>query len=141
MGMDLIGAGFTVDTRREPVNLSAVLAYIEGMEEPDPNEPISWDPAGLIMSDDDDWRAMLRTGVEEYVAVNNASRLVVDFPVGETGNTFVFTGGGSWGDDPFDGFTPLLLFINLLDEDAALRALTNYVGGGVVVEQPEGSHV
>lgn len=133
MGMDIIGVGYTVDTKRETLQKEAVEAFIAAMPEIDDDDPISWDPSGII-SDLDNWRHMLRKGAEEFVYTAEESRMVVDFPVGDTGNTFVFTGGGSWGDDPFDGFTNLCLFINLLDESPELRALTNYVGGGIVVE-------
>jgi hypothetical protein len=133
MGMDLIGIGYTIDPRKDTIQMDAVKEFVAALPEIDDNDPISWDPSGII-SDTDDWRWMLERGAKEYLDTADASRLVIDFEIGRTGNTFVFTGGGSWGDDPFDGYTYLCLFTNLLDENEELRALTNYVGGGIVVD-------
>jgi hypothetical protein len=137
--MDLIGASWTYDTTKPPVDKDAFYALIHSIEYPE-DEPIPWDHSGTVSDGNvDDWRNLLMDGAQEYEDAIGGHRMSIEWSVGDRDDrSFVFTGGGSWGDDPFDGFTPLTLFLNAVDEEhggiTGAQALTNFIGGGIVVD-------
>jgi hypothetical protein len=135
MGQDLISAGWTIDTERtnDVVGVAAFLADISmddllaNIEALDPS-------GGLDMSDynevvANELRDELLSGAEVVLDGGNRMSAVWDIP--ETSLAFVITGGGSWGDDPFEGFSSLVMFLAALTIWPELKTMTNVVCEGL----------
>jgi hypothetical protein len=139
--MDLIGVGFTrnqnVKCRIDLIDLA-----IDGI----PDETLrdeaflnAIDPAGILdragdpehVDFTDFVRETLKNGAREYDSAVSGHRMSTDFYIQGTPLEFVWAGGGSWGDDPFDGFSDLCVFINFCPSDDGVRELAGYVCGGL----------
>ena len=134
MGMDLIGVGFTIRTDRK-CDLDAIGRAIEAL----PDERLddadfidALDPSGAGMDfTPEELRDYLNQGAEEFDSASLGHRMSIAYPVQGTALLFIWTGGGSWGDDPFDGFTPLCYFINLCSMVDDVREAAGFVCGGL----------
>ena len=137
MGMDLVGAGFT---RRNDVkcDIDAIDAIINAI----PDEKLedeaflnAIDPSGYLGSDmDDSWegvRDALKEGAREFDSALMGHRMSTSFTIAGSPLEFVWAGGGSWGDDPWDGFTSLCYFINFAEQDIHVRYASGFVCGGL----------
>lgn len=160
MGMDFISAGWTTDsnykTDEESVNrwiddLSdfAVLTRLDQLDESgafewevhltEPDEHGAEFPIDEHHEDDGAYEENKRTAQEirdtlkvgAAVAFDSDGRLSNAWPIPGTSLVFNLMGGGSWGDDPFDGYTPLVMFIDALEIWPDLKELTGVVCGGI----------
>jgi hypothetical protein len=133
IGMDLIGVGYTRRSDKT-VDRAAVEAAIDAIPEErllygsfldaiDPSEHLSDErPAPAEV------RAYLKRGALEYAS---SHRMAVEYQMRGTALVFVFAGGGSWGDDPFDGFDDLCGFVNLCEMVDAVADAAGFVCGGL----------
>ena len=131
MGMDLIGVGYTVDTPEEP---SVVLAQLvvglhrESIETAweQIDEDGKWDEPGLVFDS-----VMAGT---VWFGERNAMRMSVSYKVpGHDNRRFYFAGGGSWGDEPFEGFDHLCMFLNACAVIPKLGRSLGVLGCGIYV--------
>ena len=139
MGYDLIGAGFT---RRNDkgCDLDAIDALIDAI----PDEKLrdeeylnTIDPADSVLNivaDHPDTPALVRDalkeGAREYDAADSG-HMSVDFLFPGTSLGFVFAGGGSYGDDPYEGWSELMLFLNFAEHESAVAEAAGFVCGGL----------
>lgn len=112
MGMDLLTYGFTT---RNPKHYSAeaVKATLAALTD-------NWiednfddlDPSGGT-EDIAEARRLLEDGADSYrLILNGDHRMAADYLIPGTDLFFTITGGGSWGDDPYDGWYALGIFLN-----------------------------
>lgn len=137
MGMDMIGVGFTVDQNKQwqedKVKEAIAQINFEDME-----EISKWDYAGLFDFtewDEEECRDYMTEGFKVAQEILNY-RATVTFTITDT-TYFVFAGGGSWGDDPFEGFTELDVFLNYVDFHPEVRKYTPILGLGIVLPNSE----
>lgn len=65
------------------------------------------------------------------VAFDSEARVLNCWDIPGTSLMFNLMGGGSWGDDPFDGYSALVMFLNSLEFWSELKELTSVVCGGL----------
>jgi len=144
MGMDLIGVGFT-HNRNVKCSSDAIENAINSIPDAtllDEGFLNRIDPSGYLgdgggsgdpehVDYPDYIRDFLKEGAQEYDSAVSGHRLTTYYEIGGTPLSFTWTGGGSWGDDPFDGFTPLCYFIALLELDPGIAQLAGFVAGGL----------
>jgi hypothetical protein len=140
MGMDLIGVGFTRRNDRE-CSVEKIDALIDAIPDDklrdedflsaiDPSEAVlnpDWEDAAVP----DYVRDALKQGALEYGSALSGHRSSLDFGIPGTPLEFIFAGGDSWGDDPFEGWSELVLFLSLAEHDAALAEAAGFVCGGL----------
>lgn len=158
MGMDLISAGWTTTRERKTdeeavaryigdLSDFAILANIDRLDESgrwcvhlgDPDHagakfPIEegHEDTGAVEENKQtaqEIRDALLAGAEVMTDSNIRMSNVWSIP----GTTLDFTvmGGGSWGDDPFDGYTDVCMLTVALDLWPGLRTMTDVVCGGL----------
>ena len=134
MGMDLIGTGFTIRTDRK-CDLDAIGRAIDAIPDErlrDDDFISALDPSGGWMPENiDDVRGVLKAGAREYDSAMDGHRMSLAYPVRGTALLFVWAGGGSWGDDPFEGFSELCSFIELCSLVGEVGAAAGFVCGGL----------
>jgi hypothetical protein len=112
MGMDLLTYGFTT---RSPKHYSdeAVKAILAALTDEWIEENFDdLDPSGGTESVEEA-RTLLDRGFEEYSAILKGDhRMAADYFVPGTELFFTITGGGSWGDGPYDNWYDLGIFLN-----------------------------
>ena len=136
MGADLIGAAFTTDSSVD-CSLDHIKDYIRAI----PAERlmseeflITIDPSGRWDGEDidaDTVRDTLISGADEYLAATNGHRYAVGIPIPGTSLWFHFVGGSSWGDDPFEGYTDMCMFVDAVDALGLSAEETGLVCGGL----------
>lgn len=135
MGADLIAATFTTDSCTQP-SLSHLADYIRAV----PAERltsreflVTIDPGEFFDEnvDAETIRDALISGANEYFAATKGHRHAIGIPIPGTTLWFHFAGGDSWGDDPFDGFTDLIRFIDATDALGLSTEETGIVCGGI----------
>jgi len=133
MGADLVGIGFTHD-RRITCAEEALLAVVSAIrDEVLTDEVLGFiDPAGAYDGEDlPAIREALAEGAVEYLSAICQHRMAVGYDIPGTELTFVFAGGATWGDDPFDGFAALCLFVRAAEVFADLGDRAGLVCGGL----------
>lgn len=135
MGLNLLTVGWTVDTNYR-TDEQAVRKFIADLPVADIIENTDvLDPSGQFDTTDDDdelaeeFRGLLMTGFE--TATNPHTRMSNGWRLPETNLIFTIMGGGSWGDDPFDGYGALVMFIAAVEIWPELAGLTDIVCGGL----------
>lgn len=141
MGMDLIGAGFTVDISKTPCDLDAINALIDGLTDEQLNDDEFLnrvDPSDYLtysMDEEEDIPRAVRDGLKvaatEYERTVAGHRMTADYQIPETSLWFFFAGGGSWGDDPYDGWNDLCIFTNFCEVNESIAHIAGYVSGGL----------
>ena len=122
MGMDLIGAGWTIDTDHLKVSgddeHAGTAAVAEFMRTLGGTTILSHmdqlDYSGRFEGEDDaDLIDIVRTTIQQgyEVSIEYGGRATNTWDIPGTNLMFVYMGGGSWGDDPFDGFDALTMFL------------------------------
>jgi hypothetical protein len=148
MSQAFISAGWTIDMAREP-DEEQVKQFIDRLSTEQVLSQIGrFDPAGQYDwdepdSDDDlnilDTEANLDMAQEVRDTLKFGASVVFDTDT-QMSNTwaipgstlgFVIMGGGSYGDDPFDGYSAVVMFIESLNVWTGLRGLTNVICGGL----------
>jgi hypothetical protein len=134
MGMDLIGAGFTrnsaVECKIDLIDVAIDLIPDASLEDETYLNLI--DPAGNFDTvEPEEIRDYLKSGAREYDSAVSGHRMAISYYINGTPLEFVWAGGGSWGDDPFDGFTELCYFTNFAEVDEGIAQLAGYVCGGL----------
>lgn len=140
MGMDLVGAGFTrnsaVECDLDAIDRAIDLIPDETLRDEDFLRLI--DPSERLYSldpDDDDFpsdvRDNLKSGAREFDSAVTGHRMSLSYYINGTPLEFVWTGGGSWGDDPYDGWSDLILFVEFADAVEGVAQLAGYVCGGL----------
>ena len=154
MGMDFISAGWTITRSHEPdeeqvkqfldrLSTEQVLSQIDRL---DPRGMYEWDEPETrrpqhprhrgepVMAQE--VRDTLKFGAS--VAFDTDSQMSNNWQIPGTTLGFVMMGGGSWGDDPFDGYSAVVMLIEASTSGRA-EALTNVICGGLpsvdVIEQ------
>lgn len=117
MGMSIVAVGFTHDTRNKtPLSVitealrevpDSVLTDEEFINTIDPSG--RWDGENIGA---DDIRDTLLGGAIEYNNALAGHRSTAGWPIPGTSLEFSFVGGESWGDDPFEGFDELCMFLD-----------------------------
>ena len=141
MGMDLIGAGFTRRSDKK-CSVDAIDAIINAIPDDtlrDEEYLSALDPNGVLdragdpehVDFPDFVRDILKSGAREYDSAISGHRMSTDYYIQGTPLEFVWTGGGSWGDDPFEGFSDLCLFIDLASQNETIREASGFVCGGL----------
>jgi len=140
MGMDFISASFTHDTSK-PCDVMAIGALLDGITDGQLHDPDflgALDPSAHFDEDCQDEpdfpeevRDTLKAGAAEYAALIEGSRWSMARTIPGTTLEFVTAGGSSWGDDPFEGFSELCLFIDALDALPDVAQAAGFVCGGL----------
>lgn len=131
MGMDLITVAYTstergIDADAAKTIISTLTA--EEIQAIDRLADLSW----LGTDGDEEVLDLLRAGAD--VAGNlDDLRLAVTYKIGDTDRWFYLAGGGSWGDDPFDGYTALCAFLCACETVPRLAEACDFLGGGITV--------
>lgn len=153
MGMDFISAGWTVDTEYrhdedaiirwiDSLSDFAILTRLDALDESDifEWEVLTGEPdehgSEFPIEDDEgnqeiarEIRDTLKCGAA--VAFDGEARGQNCWEIPGTSLIFNLMGGISWGDDPFDGYSSLVMFINSLEIWPELKELTDVVCGGL----------
>lgn len=138
MGQDLITVTWATDPTRT-IDEDAVRAFIAAIDLDNltPALDAALGNYGLDEDDSDSIRDRLTEGFEQYKLVRiGHHRYATSLPVPRTGGRpplWLHTAGGaSWGDDPFEGYTDLCVFLEVIDsEDPALQEAAAFAGYGV----------
>jgi len=131
--MDLVGVGFTRDKGGEcdPAVVGSVAAAVVAGLTDDEFEGIGFAAAPEEFDTREDLVDLLVRAAEEYASTVAGHRSTVHYGIPGTDLEFVFAGGGSWGDDPYDGFTDLVVFVEACDLFPALAAAFGFVCQGL----------
>lgn len=129
MGVDLIVHGFTVaPSEVGRFDADALRRLVGGMTPTD----AELDEVGAF--DVDGWRLAMAAGAAEYVAAVDGHRFSASYVIRDRSpRWFVLVGGSSSGDDPFDGFGALSVFLDSLALWPALAAGSGFLGWGIVL--------
>ena len=132
MGMSLVGVGFTVDTERE-CKTDEVIRFIHGLADEEFDDELLGmiDPSGGYLEDADQAREALKSGAQEFSSARDGHRSTMYYTIPGTHLVFVWAGGGTWGDDPFDGFTDLCIFVEYAAVSKQVADLAGFVSGGL----------
>lgn len=133
MGMDLIGVGFT---HRKSVTcttdaIEAVLNKLPDAVLTDEVLEGALFDGNLEDASAEEVRATLLKASEEYIATIAGHRMTVQYSIENTDLVFTFAGGGSWGDEPYDDWNDLALFVAALEHIPQLREPVGFVTGGL----------
>lgn len=150
MGMGLIGAMWTTRTDITPdhdaisamidaVPADYLLKHVEDFDESGGRdwEPLKDDDGALITTGQegeenagitDEIRSALKNGAR---AALGGVRLSNSWGLSGTGLVATFAGGGSWGDDPFDEYADLVMFIDSLHLFPEILEASGVVCGGL----------
>jgi hypothetical protein len=135
MGMDLITTAWTQENGKTDADaVRAIIASLTDDEITSQTEVL--DPSGRLGFSDfpddeaEELRAWISNGADVYLNVDEL-RLHDCYPLPDTGLWFYVVGGGSWGDDPFDGFTDLTTFIEACSIWPELAEAAGFVCGGL----------
>jgi hypothetical protein len=165
MGMSFISVGWTTTSTRKP-DEEGVARYIDGLSDYALLERLDrLDGSGQYeweVHRDDDLR-LIEEGHEDDGAVEENQRTAQEIRdtlkagaaaafdsdarmsnVWEIrGSTLVFTvmGGGSWGDDPFDNYSALVMFLEALEVWPDLKELTDILHGGAPTADDVTHHI
>jgi hypothetical protein len=133
MGMDLITIGFTVTPnptpKDDPEALTGIIRALsddwltDHLDNIDPQENYE-DMADLraaIVNGAGDYE-MHRSGMHRYGAF---------YEINGTPRYFIIAGGSSWGDDPYEDWSDLTLFINACELLPDLAMAAGYCGAGI----------
>lgn len=136
MGADLLLLGFTVEGE---LDLDRGRAFITALSD-DQVLDLTGDSqfaGGLDVDDAEAHRSMLEAGLVEAFEAFLGHRHSTSWPVSDR-RWFVTAGGATWGDDPFDGWSSLGLFIDTVGRTDStlpavegLRLSSNVVGAGI----------
>lgn len=131
MGMDLLTYGFTVRSPKH-YDAEAVKATLAALTDEWIEENFDdLDPSGGAESVEET-RTLLERGFEEYDAIFKGDhRMSAGYDVPGTDLFFTITGGGSWGDDPYDYWYDLGIFLNAAHLIPALAEATALVCWGL----------
>jgi hypothetical protein len=130
--MDLLTIGWTA--RASDYDTAAVMAVLNTIT-------MDWikdqaevlDPSGGYELAD--LHEMLLTGAEDYQGHMQGTHrygTVYDVPTGDD-LLFYIAGGGSYGDDPYDDWSALGMFVNACEARPELAAAAGFFGGGIVL--------
>ena len=136
MGMDLIMVGWTQN--RKSTDKAELVALIDELLDTTLlARKHELDESGLLEveseSEDEDPRILrewLKDGADTYAEMD-ARRVAQSWVIPETDLRFMTAGGGSWGDDPFDGWSSLCMFLAACEVFPALGEAAGYVCGGL----------
>lgn len=131
MGMDLLTIGYTT-TLVPDYSTEAVLALVEGL-------PREWLEEHMDVIDSsgcydtlEELRTAITAGAGEFDALLSGShRMGADYPIPGTTLFFTVSGGGSWGDAPYDGWSELVIFIETCAQSPELAEATGFVCYGI----------
>jgi len=146
MGQDMISAGWTSTRSRDVdeeqakrffdrLSTEQVLSQLDRLDASGGFEaPETDDDLNILDNEENralatEMRDMLKFGAS--VAFDSEARMSNVWEIPGTTLSFTVMGGGSWGDDPFDGYSALVMFIDSLNVWVGLRALTDVVCGGL----------
>lgn len=129
MGMDLIGIGYTVDRQAKLSAVNAKLIVLMLRTEIEPQWELI-DIDGSCETPEEVFSSVMK-GAEVF-AQRDSARMSIGFPIpGHDDRDFYFAGGGSWGDEPFDGFNDLCNFISACQVVPGLGQSLGVLGGGI----------
>jgi hypothetical protein len=135
--MDLITVGWTMDNTKKGDFDKAkelIATWVPSRERID--EMLEDVTGGLTEEELDEGETLLSVlknyllaGLEVYFTND---RMVNSYHI--SGDYFFhIAGGGSWGDDPFDGWSGLVAFLDACDWNEELAEAAGYIGGGIVL--------
>ena len=131
MGMDMLTIGYT--TRPVPeYSKEALLAIVSAFTTKWLEENIdAIDESGCYESVDELRRA-IDQGAEEFDALATGShRMGVNYGIPGTTLWFTVSGGGSWGDDPYEGWSELGIFIRTCIQSPELAEAAGFICYGI----------
>jgi len=131
--MDLVGVGFTHDKGRgcDPAVFGPVAAAVAAGLTDDELEAMEFITAPEGFGTREELVDLLVRAAEEYASTVAGHRSTVHYGIPGTSLEFVFAGGGSWGDDPYDGFSDLVVFVDACDQFPVLAAASGLVCQGL----------
>lgn len=137
MGADLIGAAFTTDCTMEPgLSLSRIADHIRAI----PADTLMGEEFLAVIDPQGRWdgeanaeavRDALISGATEYHAAVLGHRYSIGIPIPGTSLMLHFAGGESYGDDPFEGFHDLCVFVDAVPALGLPVEDTGLVCGGL----------
>lgn len=145
MGMDFLSVGWTtsraIETDEEQVKhfldklgTEQVLSQIDTL---DPGGMYEWDTDDDCQILDNEENRVVAQEVRDTlkfgasVAFDPNSRMANTWQIPGTSLDFTVMGGGSWGDDPFDGYSAVVMLMEALHIWPELKQLTGVICGGL----------
>jgi hypothetical protein len=99
------------------------------------------DPSGGVESVEE-LREYLTSGAEVYGSILSGDhRMASDFLIPGTDLFFTVTGGGSWGDDPYDDWYALGIFLNACDQFHQIAEAAAFVCAGLPTTDEQMLHL
>ncbi|MFE6966875.1 hypothetical protein ACFVAJ_17325 [Agromyces sp. NPDC057679] len=152
-----VTAGFTVDpdvfnaNRRDSIDIEEaemivapfvdeIFPHIEMLDHSGALDGDLYDHDGL--DDDEDDRVRVRADMLRHLAVGYQWLITEDGShsderkIGSTGLRYVYVGGLTYGDGPFDEYDAVVFLADAVDYSDGLRNLTGILGGGILTEKP-----
>ena len=129
MGMDLITHGFTAED--EKCNEAGMRVALDTItDEWIEDNADALDPSGGF--EPEDMRGMIETGVEDYLLhIKGDHRSGNFYTIPGSTHKFYIAGGGSWGDDPYDDWSALGVFLSVCELVPELAQASGYFGYGI----------
>jgi hypothetical protein len=137
MGAELIGVGFTVDPEKyntDNWSIHIARTLFSGRLTETDRHMIDYSFENLER--EAQYVDVLVEAVDFLSTPRESLRFATETKIGDTGLVYLWFGGTSWGEDPFDPYTALCVLLDVLDNHPELAVETPFVGCGIVTERP-----